>query len=75
MQLLLQLVVQDLWVGHSLTCLLGVEIPQKAAYDVFNKIFFSIAGLFEGTFSGLGELLVGFEKICFNAIQVFWIGG
>ena len=42
------------------------KLRRKAAYNVFNKICLPIAGLFKGQLYGLGELLMGSQKICFE---------
>ena len=38
----------------------------KAAYDVFNKCFFSVASFLKGKLSRLCEFLMGFAKNCFE---------
>ena len=44
---------------------------RNAYYGVFNKILFSVASLFEGQFSGLDKVLMGFAKICFERDPCF----
>ena len=41
-----------------------LKFCRNADYDVFRDICLPVAGLFEGKFSGLGELFMGFTKMC-----------
>ena len=45
---------------------LVLKLCGKAAYDVFNKCFFSVASFLKGKLSRLCEFLMGFAKNCFE---------
>ena len=42
------------------------KFRRKAVNDVLNKFCLSVASLFKGQLYGLGKLLIGFAKICFE---------
>ena len=43
----------------------------KEVYDVFKKVFLSVASLFESQLSRLGEILMVFAKMCFEYNPIF----